>query len=102
MSLQVAKTILEQIGGNRFLVCTGAKDLFYTDDGLVFKLPRYRHTKINCVEISLNDKDLYNIRFSNWNIRKFELTEISNFKDVFCEDLKNVFCEETKLSIDIQ
>jgi hypothetical protein len=37
---EIAKTILEQIGGRQFTSMTGAKNLVATQGGLHFKLPR--------------------------------------------------------------
>jgi hypothetical protein len=40
MAIAVATTILQQLGGNRFLIMTGAKDLVGNDDSLTMRLPR--------------------------------------------------------------
>ena len=36
--MSIAKTILEQLGGNKFRVMTGAKNLMGFENGLVMKL----------------------------------------------------------------
>ena len=38
--MTVAKTILEQLGGNKFRVMTGAKNFMGFTDGLVMKIGR--------------------------------------------------------------
>ena len=40
MSNTIAQTILTQLGGNRFLAMTGAKDLVNTGKGLQFAIGR--------------------------------------------------------------
>lgn len=63
--LTVAKTILEQLGGNKFRVMTGAKNLVGTDNSLSFRLPGSGFCKqgINSVKITLNGSDLYDVRY---------------------------------------
>ena len=38
--MRVAKTILEQLGGNKFRMMTGAKNLLNLGDGIAMKLGR--------------------------------------------------------------
>lgn len=45
-NLTVANTILEQLGGRRFIAMTGSKNFLGTDNRLAFKLPRGRIVKI--------------------------------------------------------
>ena len=55
-NLQVANTILRQLGGHRFKIMTGAKNLIGDENSLTFKVasPICTHVKI-----TLNGLDLY-------------------------------------------
>jgi hypothetical protein len=59
----VAEAILAQLGGNRFIAMTGAKEFVAIETGLRFKLPRgTAQNGINCVEIRLSG-DEYAVHF---------------------------------------
>ena len=62
MRMQIAKTILEQLGGQRFIAMTGAKNFMVIDNGLQFDLPRTRHfvkDGINKIQVHLDPTDTY-------------------------------------------
>lgn len=63
--MKVAETILEQLGGNKFLAMTGAHSLTKADDALTFKLPNgIAEHGINCVRVSLmRSADAYRVEF---------------------------------------
>ena len=64
--LTTANTILDQLGGRRFQVMTGAKHFVGTDNSLTFRLPGTRNfvrDKINAVRVTLNDLDLYDVDY---------------------------------------
>lgn len=108
ISQQIASTILDQLGGRRFLVMTGAKNLLATGNGLRFKIGR-NASKANMVEITLNGLDLYDIRFfkyipsklvvnhakqtAEWKPEKNET--VKEFSDIYCDQLQELFTETT-------
>ncbi len=68
--MTVATTILEQLGGRRFLVMTGARYLLAHAAALSFQLPsNFAKNGINRVRVDLNSHDLYDVTFSRlpWN-----------------------------------
>ena len=91
--MQVARTILEQMGGDRFALMTGAKNFVGHEDALSFKFPRAN--KINYVKITLNSMDLYNLEFSY--IHKYRMTTQKVYTDVGAEQLQSIFTEATGL-----
>jgi hypothetical protein len=98
----VAKTILEQLGGNRFAVMTGAKNFVSHADGLSFKLPSTPHfTKsgINFIKITLNQKDLYNVEFGK--LRGLKYTKLSQVNDVYDDGLRRLISVETGLALSL-
>lgn len=65
--MTIAETILEQLGGNKFVVMTGAKNFVKTDNSLKFFLPRRAGSKVNLVTITL-ENDLYILETYLFNI----------------------------------
>lgn len=93
-----AKTILEQLGGNKFLVMTGAKNLMAgADDSLIFTLPRFPGLKINRVKISLTPADTYEVAFMRYSPKTLQLETLATAQDVYCDMLRSVFTEHTGL-----
>lgn len=90
---QIADTILQQLGGNKFITMTGAKDLAFDKDGsLTFKIGR-NCASINAVKVELNGSDLYKMTFMR--IRKMNVSIVDQKDDVFCEQLQSIFTEVT-------
>lgn len=81
----IAQTIYEQLGGNRFVTMTGARNLVTTGSGLSFRLPKCLNG-INCVKIELNALDLYDIKFIR--IRGMNVKEVSGRDNIDVSNLK--------------
>lgn len=95
--LTIAKTILNQLGGQRFILMTGSKDFVGGNDYLQFKVGRNLNG-ISHVKIIYNyGKDLYTAIFMKWNGRKMEFKEVAKFEELYCEDLTERFVEQTGL-----
>jgi hypothetical protein len=98
MSKEIAKIILNQLGGNKLIVMTGAKNLCALDEqcgGLSFKLPKFSGVKVNYVKIVLNGSDLYDVEFGRIYGNKY--TVISKHSDIYCDMLVELFEKETGL-----
>ena len=96
--MTVAKTILAQLGGNRFVAMTGAKKLTSEADGLSFRLPGgggFCKDEINYVKVSLNAEDTYDLLFLR--MRGVEFKVIAEPKSVYAENLQEVFTRVTGL-----
>ena len=101
---EIANTILEQLGGRRFIVMTGAKDFVAIDNGLRFTIGR-NASKANRVAIKLNSLDLYDIEFFYYRPWRFnartmkEVPEkretIKTFDGAYCDMLQPIFTETT-------
>lgn len=87
--------ILKQLGGKRFIIMTGAKNLTYDDKSksIAFKIMR-NAKKITHVKIILNGLDLYDMIF--YNCGK-ELKTISQVKNLYCEMIRGEFEKQTGL-----
>ena len=99
-SKQIATTILNQLGANKFIAMTGAKEFSVIKNGIRFKLPaQLANRGINIVLIELNGKDLYNLRFYKHKGTKLDL--IQSEEDVYAETLTAAFREVTGLDTDL-
>jgi hypothetical protein len=62
--MNIARTIMEQLGGRRFITMTGARDFMDFGNTLQFRLPsRFAKDGINQVRITLTPADLYDMEF---------------------------------------
>jgi hypothetical protein len=96
-NLQVAQTILSQLGGNRFTAMTGAKNFAGDDNSLTFRLPSNGFCKdsINCVKITLTPMDVYTMEFMR--VRGVKVKKVSTFDMVYCDQLQSIFSHATGL-----
>ena len=104
---QVAATILQQLGGKRFMFMTGIKDFFTNGDDLCMKLGR-NASKANQLQIKYDyGTDLYIMRFFRFTPPRYisktgklteeKIIEIKTFEDVFFDQLEELFREVTGL-----
>ena len=96
---QVASTILSQLGGNKFVIMTGAKQIVF-DSGkdeqgaIQFKIGR-NSSKANIVKIELRGDDTYTMKFFQY--RKMELKELKAYEGIYCDQLRSIFTDYTGL-----
>ena len=91
--MRVAKTILEQLGGNKFCVMTGAKNLGGTENSLSMKIGRNK-TSSNYLKITLNMMDLYDVKFSRVSPKGGERS-VTEYNNIFNDQLVEVFEKHT-------
>lgn len=91
--MSVAKTILEQLGGNKFRVMTGAKNFLDHGDALSMKIGR-NSSNSNYLKISLNMMDLYNVHFSKVS-KMGEEKSVKEYNDVYNDQLVEIFESHT-------
>lgn len=98
--MQVAKTILEQLGGTRFAVMTGAKNFVGGNDSLAFRLPsNFAKDGINTVRVTLDPSDTYTVEFLR--IRGTKLTIVATEDMVYCDALRSTFTRVTGLQVSL-
>lgn len=97
----IAETILNQLGGNKFTLMTGARQFVGGDDHLMFSLPRgFASNKINKVVITLNASDTYDIGFFQYissGKRAGECNVIRQEMRIYGDMLCKIFTEVTGL-----
>lgn len=90
---EVAKIIQQQIG-HKALYMLGAKNLVAVNNGLAFKI--MKNVKgVNYIEIKLNGKDLYDVRFCNVSVKRVK--EIAVVNDLYADMLNKSIEENTEL-----
>lgn len=88
----IAKTILDQLGGNKFIAMTGAKNLACGTRMLCFRFPG---RKLNYCEVQLQADDTYTVRFAK--IVKYSMTKMQEFDGIYCDQLQTLFTRTTGL-----
>jgi len=87
--MQVAQEILKQLGGNKFIAMTGAKNLVGSRDNfLMFNIMRNCYS-INKVKITLNSMDTYDLEF--FNIKNMQAVKVKSFFGVYNTELRSTF-----------
>ena len=86
----VAETILAQLGGNKFLVMTGSKNLLNGGNYLQFDLGRGAINKATKCRIELRD-DVYQMTFYKWNRKALTADVVREHAHIYADDLRAVF-----------
>lgn len=98
MTSQVVQTILNQLGGSRFLLMTGAHTLVGADKCLGMKLPaRFAIEGINYVQVKLESNDLYTVAVYRLREGRLEPRGKRFMSGVYADKLRAVFTELTGL-----
>lgn len=97
--MTVSRTILAQLGGNRFIAMTGAKNLVGSDDALLFGLPSRPRVKINCIRITLLPCDTYRVEFMR--LYNLNVTTLATYEDVYADNLRELFTRYTGLRVSL-
>lgn len=100
----VARTIIEQLGGHKFIAMTGVKDLLSDGNTLRMRLPR-NASKANRLWVTLDADDTYTMRFFKFtagrlNKKTFawsddKTVEVVEYNGVYCDQLQSIFTEVT-------
>lgn len=91
----IAKTILSQLGGNKFIVMTGAKNCQDHGRALSFRVPATvtTGTGINYVKITLEPSDTYTIEFGRVHGSKYRV--IATRENIYADMLRDTFTDVT-------
>ena len=95
--IEIANTIISQLGGNKFKVMTGAKDIFALESGVSFKVPAtMTKNRINYIRVWLNSMDLYDVEF--WSYRGMSGRKVAEHNGIYDDMLQDIFTTETGLN----
>ena len=93
---QVAKTILDQLGGNKFIAMLGVKNLVAGNISLTFRIPsNFAKIDINSITVTLNNSDAYDIDFHK--ISRGKCKTIAFIYGIYADNLQNVITQVTGL-----
>lgn len=96
MTHEVAKTILAQLGGNKFVAMTGARDFCGGADMLSFRLPR-NPKRIDAVVVRLDANDTYTVEFMRKRPFPVCVEKVATHDGIYCDMLQSLFTDETGL-----
>lgn len=102
--MEIASTILEQLGGNKFLAMTGARDLIADGNTLRMTLPK-NMSKANRLSITLDADDTYTVRFYRFTAGRFnpktlkfteeKVQEVKTSHGIYWDMLQDLFTSVT-------
>jgi hypothetical protein len=93
--MQIATTILQQLGGRKFIAMTGSHN-FVTDGNTLFMTLRRNKAKAKWLRITLNSLDLYEMEFKKVN-SKMDLITVASYENVYDDQLREIFTSVTGL-----
>ena len=95
MATQVQETIVEQMGGNKFRVMVGCKQMSVDGDkpAVTFTIGGGARKRIKYVKVELMGDDTYTMTFSK--VFKYEHKIIKVVKGVYFDQLQSIFTEQT-------
>ncbi len=98
IKLEVANTILEKLGGNKFRAMTGAKSFLGGPDSLSFRIPGaggFTKNGVNHCKVTLSPDDTYVMQFSR--IRGTKVQTMEPITGLYFDQLQDIFESETGL-----
>jgi len=99
LKVDVSQEIFKQLGGNRFVMMTGAKNIAGGPSFLSFKLPKAKDG-INYVKIKLNSMDTYDIEFGRirHSMKSGSTYKVIHSVDgIYNDQLQEIFTQYTGL-----
>ena len=93
--MKVAQTILEQLGGNKFVAMTGSKNFVASENFLRMNLTRNK-ANAKWLKITLNANDTYTMDFFTAD-KNLNITSKVKFEEVYCDQLCFLFTKATGL-----
>lgn len=93
-NMEVANTIIAQLGGNKFKVMTGSKNFRGDANSVTMDLTRNK-LGAKWLTVRLEGDDTYTMIFQSF--RKFEVKLKAEIKGIYCDMLQSIFTEQTGL-----
>lgn len=91
---EIAKIILDQLGGRRFVGMTGAKDFVAIERGLRMRLPsNLTRDRITHFTVTLNGNDTYKVEAHK--VRGLTSKEMARVDECYCDQLREAFEDMT-------
>lgn len=94
--MSVSREILAQLGGNRFVAMTGAKQFVGGDTTLAFRLPSgMTKGRASGMRITLAGDDTYTLE--TFRVVRFELRILETCRGIYVDALRRTFTQMTGL-----
>ncbi len=94
----IPDTILDQLGGNRFVAMTGAWNFVRGRDYLAFRIPAgMAKRRATGVRIALSPSDTYVVELHKLDVKRLEHRVLETRSDVLAANLRSVFTDLTGL-----
>jgi len=90
----IAETIMDQLGGNRFIAMTGCKRPFVILNGVQFKIGR-NSSRCNTIKITLDVSDTYTMEFLYVSVKGVK--ELETVSGIYNDALQGCFTNFTGL-----
>lgn len=87
----IPQTILAQLGNNRFVVMTGARDFVSSENSLSFRIGR-NEKRVAFVTVTLTNDDLYTVTFMS---RSY--ATLASEEGIYADQLRGIFTAHTGL-----
>jgi hypothetical protein len=98
-NMQVAETILEQLGGKFGLVAMcGCKNFIAGDSAVTFQIGS-NGKRVTMCQIVLDSDDTYSVKF--YRGRSVNLKECYESSGIYADQLKDIFTEQTGMYLSI-
>ena len=105
--MDVANQIYRYLGGNKFVVMTGAKNIVGDGNTLRMTLPK-NGSKANRLWVTYDESlDLFNMRFFKYRPGKIDIktgryiedkiSDVAEYSGLFFDQLQGVFTQHTKM-----
>lgn len=104
--MSVANTILQQLGGNKFIVMTGSKNFLSDGNTLRMSLAK-NYSRANRLEVTLDADDLYTMRFykytagrlnkKTWSWTEDKVEEVYTVSGIYFDMLQEIFTNVTRM-----
>jgi hypothetical protein len=93
--METAQTILNQLGGNKFIAMTGSKNFVSLGNGLRMNLTKNK-VKAKWLKIILNSNDTYTMDFFTAD-KNLNIVTKAKFENIYCDMLQSIFTQTTGL-----
>ena len=99
-SPSVPTIILQQLGGKRFILMTGARHISGDGNTLSFSLPsNFAKDGINLIKITLEPSDTYKVEVLKLGrAPSYKMTTVYETDDIYADSLQELFTRHTGLN----
>lgn len=87
---EIAMTIINQMGGPKFVAMTGSKNFIYNHNSVTMELTRNKG-RAKFLNIELTVMDTYKMTFSRFDSKTFDRVILKEYENVYNDGLAEIF-----------